>query len=165
MTVSALSTLLKWSDWPPDRITSMALPVPEPLSCPATTVPRPARLSCWATVTRVWLALLVPAAGYDVTAKDFRTWAGTVQAARYLGEAGAYETLKQAERTLREAIGRVAAALGNTPAVCRKSYIHPAIVTAYLERKIAVVAVDDKESSALRPDKSATLAWLRVLSS
>ena len=108
-------------------------------------------------------------AGYGVTAKDFRTWAGTVLMARFLGEAGKFDTIKQTKRALREAIGRVAAALGNTPAVCRKSYIHPAVISAYLDGKfvLEIAAADGDGCGAktlsLRPEEAATLALLRQL--
>jgi DNA topoisomerase-1 len=70
--------------------------------------------------------------GEDFTAKDFRTWAGTVLATIALNTAGAFETKKQAKANLKDAIGAVAKILGNTPTVCRQCYIHPAVVEAYL---------------------------------
>ena len=107
-------------------------------------------------------------AGFDVTAKDFRTWAGTVLMARFLKEAGAFDTIKQTKRAVRAAIGRVAAALGNTPAVCRKSYIHPAVICAYLDGKL-VLGTDAETgngsadgTSRLRPEEEATFALLRA---
>jgi len=69
--------------------------------------------------------------GEDFTAKDFRTWAGTVLAAIALSTAGAFETKKQAKANVKNAIGAVAKILGNTPAVCRECYIHPSVVEAY----------------------------------
>ena len=69
--------------------------------------------------------------GEDFTAKDFRTWAGTVLAAIALTAAGDFETKKQAN--IKNAIGAVAKILRNTPAVCRKCYIHPAVLEAYLD--------------------------------
>jgi DNA topoisomerase-1 len=102
-------------------------------------------------------------AGYDVTAKDFRTWAGTVLMARFLKEAGPFDTLKQAKRTLREAIGRVAAALGNTPAVCRKSYVHPTVISAYLDGTLVredAVKTRNGAGAGLRPEEEAALALL-----
>jgi len=69
----------------------------------------------------------------DFTAKDFRTWAGTVLAAIALNAAGAFETKKQAKASVKNAIGAVAKILRNTPAVCRKCYIHPAVLETYLE--------------------------------
>jgi DNA topoisomerase-1 len=71
--------------------------------------------------------------GQDFTAKDFRTWSGTVLAAIALNAAGAFETKKQAKARVKNAIGAVAKILRNTPAVCRKCYIHPAVLETYLE--------------------------------
>jgi DNA topoisomerase I len=70
--------------------------------------------------------------GEDFTAKDFRTWTGTVLAAVALGKLGASETKRQAKANIKHAIGAVAEILGNTPAICRQCYIHPAVVEAYL---------------------------------
>jgi DNA topoisomerase I len=67
----------------------------------------------------------------DVTAKDFRTWWGTVIAALYLREMGPAETERERKANLKTAAEAAAKALGNTPTVCRKCYIHPAIVEAY----------------------------------
>src|SRR5205807_2614074 len=66
--------------------------------------------------------------GADFTAKDFRTWAGTVLAALALQEFQAFDSQAQAKRNLVAAIERVAKRLGNTTAVCRKCYIHPAVI-------------------------------------
>ncbi|HZZ63794.1 MAG TPA: DNA topoisomerase IB [Roseiarcus sp.] len=105
-------------------------------------------------------------AGYGVTAKDFRTWAGTVLMTRFLKEAGPFNTLKQAKRSLRDAIGRVAAALGNTSAVCRKSYIHPAVISAHLDGALVREGVVKAGASAgararaLRAEEAAALALL-----
>jgi DNA topoisomerase I len=100
-------------------------------------------------------------AGYDVTAKDFRTWAGTVLMTRFLEEAGPFDTLNQAKRAMRESIGRVAAALGNTPAVCRKSYIHPAVISAYLDGAlVGDGAAKIRTADGLRPEEEAALALL-----
>jgi DNA topoisomerase-1 len=71
--------------------------------------------------------------GEDFTAKDFRTWAGTVLAAIALSAAGEFETEKQAKAKIKNAVGAVATVLGNTPAICRKCYVHPAILEAYLK--------------------------------
>ena len=70
--------------------------------------------------------------GRDITAKDFRTWAGTVLMARFLEASGQFESETKAKRAISAAVKQVAAALGNTPSVCRKSYIHPAVTGAYL---------------------------------
>jgi DNA topoisomerase-1 len=78
-------------------------------------------------------AYLEEIAGEDFTAKDFRTWAGTVLAAVALQEFAAVDSKTQARRNVVRAIERVATQLGNTPAICRKSYVHPAVIDAYLE--------------------------------
>jgi len=71
--------------------------------------------------------------GRDVTAKDFRTWAGTMLAAESLREMGPASTKRAAERNVLCAVDRTAERLGNTRAVCRKYYIHPALIEAYLQ--------------------------------
>jgi DNA topoisomerase-1 len=71
--------------------------------------------------------------GEDFTAKDFRTWAGTVLAAKALAATRAFSSAKQAKRNIVQAIESVAKRLGNTRSVCRKCYIHPAIFDAYLD--------------------------------
>lgn len=68
----------------------------------------------------------------DFTAKDFRTWAGTVLAALALSEFKKYDNQAEAKRNVVAAIERVAKQLGNTPAICRKSYVHPEILSAYM---------------------------------
>jgi DNA topoisomerase-1 len=69
--------------------------------------------------------------GEDVTSKDFRTWAGTVLAVEALRECRRHRTRKGVQREVVGAIDRVAERLGNTRAVCRKSYIHPAVLAAF----------------------------------
>jgi DNA topoisomerase I len=70
--------------------------------------------------------------GDDFSAKDFRTWAGTILAARFFREAVVTPETNGAKKELVRAIARVAEELGNTPAVCKKCYIHPAVIAAYL---------------------------------
>src|SRR6202049_1794283 len=70
--------------------------------------------------------------GEDFTAKDFRTWAGTVLAAIALNAVGEFETKKQAKANIKNAVMAVAKTLGNTPAICRKCYVHPAVFENYL---------------------------------
>jgi DNA topoisomerase I len=70
--------------------------------------------------------------GEDFTAKDFRTWAGTVLAAIALRKLGPFETKKQAKANIKDAVTVVSKLLRNTPAVCRKCYIHPAVLESYL---------------------------------
>ena len=71
--------------------------------------------------------------GDDFTAKDFRTWAGTVLAAMALSAQEPFENKSQAKKNVKAAIGAVAEMLGNTPAICRKCYIHPAVLETYLD--------------------------------
>jgi DNA topoisomerase I len=111
-------------------------------------------------------AYLKAITGSDITAKDFRTWAGTVLMARFLLEAGGCENVTATKRALNAAIKRVAAALGNTPAVCRKSYIHPAVCNAYLGGGLALAAAPAAAGGAgLRPEEAALLAMLRASAS
>jgi len=71
-------------------------------------------------------------AGREFTAKDFRTWAGTMRAAWALSAGEPVSSASQAKRALARAVESVAGRLGNTPAVCRRSYIHPAVLDGYL---------------------------------
>jgi len=71
--------------------------------------------------------------GRDITAKDFRTWAGTMLAARELFLLGPAKSQREAERNMIRAIDAVAKRLGNTRTVCRKYYVHPGLVRAYLQ--------------------------------
>lgn len=78
------------------------------------------------------------ATGAEVTAKDFRTFTGSVLAARALLSLRPPESQVEAKANVREAVEAVARRLGNTPAICRKCYIHPAIIDAYLEGALAL---------------------------
>lgn len=78
-------------------------------------------------------AFLKRIAGDDFTAKDFRTWAATVLAAWALNEFEEIDSEAAAKRNIVSAVKRVARQLGNTPAVCRQSYIHPEILDAYMD--------------------------------
>ncbi len=112
-------------------------------------------------------AYLREATGRDITAKDFRTWAGTVLAAIALKE---FETLDSSARTkknVKAAIERVAARLGNTPTICRKCYVHPEVVNAYLDgtlmqeiqEEVDAELRDDLEK--LKPEEAALLVLLK----
>jgi DNA topoisomerase-1 len=70
--------------------------------------------------------------GEDFTAKDFRTWAGTVLAAVALNALDVYQTKKEAKANVKNAIKAVSKILGNTPTVCRKCYVHPAVLETYM---------------------------------
>jgi DNA topoisomerase-1 len=75
--------------------------------------------------------------GRDFTAKDFRTWMGTVLAAQALQEMTMFASDSQGKRNILKAVEAVAGILGNTRSVCRKCYIHPAIIDSYLDRTLA----------------------------
>ena len=81
-------------------------------------------------------AYLRETTGEDFTAKDFRTWGGTVLALSALLEADTGETEREANQAVVEAIKRVAGELGNRPATCRKYYVHPAVIQAFLARSL-----------------------------
>src|SRR6266581_6410798 len=101
----------------------------------------------------------------NFTAKDFRTWAGTLLTAIALNAQGAFETKKQAKANVKTAVCAVAQLLGNTPAICRKCYVHPAIVEAYLSRtQIAGLgqAIENTTRINLRAVECAVLKFLRA---
>ncbi len=87
--------------------------------------------------------------GEEFSAKDFRTWAGTVLAAVALRELERFETKAQAKKNLVQAIESVAQRLGNTPAVCRKCYIHPVVMESYLDG-VTLARVRAKAAETLR---------------
>lgn len=82
-------------------------------------------------------AYLADLSGRHITAKDFRTWGGTMLAGSKLRELGPAETMREAKKNINIAIDAVAERLGNTRAVCRSYYIHPALLEAYLEGRTA----------------------------
>lgn len=101
----------------------------------------------------------------DVTAKDFRTWAGTVLAAMALSEFDKVDGEAAAKRNIKNAIVSVATRLGNTPTICRKCYVHPEVLECYLEGSLVdtlnqKVARELKGLAALSPEEAATLALL-----
>jgi DNA topoisomerase I len=107
-------------------------------------------------------AYIREAAGDDFTAKDFRTWAGTVLAARALQDATGPR--RPSNRDVKRAIERVAERLGNTPSVCRKCYVHPDVIAAYLDGTLAAAMgrhVAARRGPTLRADEAAVLTLLR----
>lgn len=74
--------------------------------------------------------------GEDFTAKDFRTWAGTVQAALLLQDTGEASSKTQCRHNIVRAIEAVSEKLGNTPAICRKCYVHPIILASYADHSL-----------------------------
>jgi DNA topoisomerase I len=113
-------------------------------------------------------AYLKEITGRDITAKDFRTWAGTVLAALALHEVEEFDSAAQAKRNVRSAIERVAARLGNTTTICRKCYVHPEVLDAYLDRNLALEIQSRvekelrEEIGGLQPEEAAVLAMLRL---
>jgi DNA topoisomerase I len=105
--------------------------------------------------------------GGDFTAKDFRTWAGTVLAGIALQEFQKFDSQAQAKKNLMQAIESVAARLGNTPAICRKCYIHPEILDGYLQgatiQTIRVRAENElkKGLHQLQPEEAAVVVFLQ----
>ena len=112
-------------------------------------------------------AYLQQITGHHFTAKDFRTWAGTVMAARALQEFAEFDSQVQAKQNVVRAIETVAQRLGNTRAVSRKSYVHPAIIDAYLDGSLLSTLrqrVEQELSEGLEdlePEEAAVLAFLR----
>ncbi len=82
-------------------------------------------------------AYLREVSGEEITAKDFRTWAATNLAAMALAEFEMYDSQAKAKKNVVAAVESVAARLGNTPAICRKCYIHPAVFEGYLDGSLA----------------------------
>jgi DNA topoisomerase I len=100
-------------------------------------------------------------AGEAFTAKDFRTWSGTVLAARALRDLGPAETKTATTANIVAAIDQVAARLGNTRAVCRSSYIHPSVLAGYETSALLTFTCELTEETGLDPDEQWTLAFLR----
>jgi DNA topoisomerase-1 len=105
--------------------------------------------------------------GADFTAKDFRTWAGTVLAALALQEFEAFDSEAAAKRNITRAIEHVSGKLGNTVSICRKCYVHPEVFDAYLDGSLAAGLKQDIEASLkddlphLSPEEVVVLAFLQ----
>jgi DNA topoisomerase-1 len=110
-------------------------------------------------------AYLQEVAGEAFTAKDFRTWGGTVLAARSLRESGSFESQTAMKANIVAAVDAVAARLGNTRAVCRAAYIHPAVVLGYERGELCLFDCDDAAESSLDADERWTLAFLKDVES
>jgi DNA topoisomerase I len=111
-------------------------------------------------------AYLKEITGQDITAKDFRTWHGTVMAALALQEFQTFDTNAAAKKNIKAAIERVASRLGNTPTICRKCYVHPEILNTYVEGSLLLDVKEEVEAelredlSTLRPEEAAVLTLL-----
>ena len=103
----------------------------------------------------------------EFTAKDFRTWAGTVLVCMTLREFESFASETEAKRNIVQAIKRVAARLGNTPSVCRKCYVHPAVLDFYMNGTMLEVVKwparqeDADSAEALRQEEEALLRLLQ----
>jgi DNA topoisomerase-1 len=106
--------------------------------------------------------------GRDITAKDFRTWAGTVMAALALREFQSFDSQAAVKKNLRAAIESVASRLGNTPTICRKCYIHPEILSSFAEGALLLEIKQEVESElredlgSLKPEEAAVLGLLEA---
>ena len=113
-------------------------------------------------------AYLKEISGAEFTAKDFRTWAGTKLAAEALAEFEMVDSEASAKKNVVAAIERVAARLGNTTTVCRKCYVHPAVIDAYMDGD-TVASVQDRVEDELTehlgtlpPEEAAVLTLLHA---
>jgi DNA topoisomerase-1 len=113
-------------------------------------------------------AYLQEITGRDITAKDFRTWAGTMLAAEALRATGPAETKREAEKNIIAAVDLTAKRLGNTRSVCRKYYIHPALIEAYLAGSVLPPLPERKwnkrksQGPTLRQHELDVLAFLKA---
>ncbi len=110
-------------------------------------------------------AYLKEITGEDFTAKDFRTWAGTILAAEALWQQEPSKSQTAAKKVVVQAIDNVAGALGNTRAVCRKSYIHPNVIQAYMDGTLRDILERHAKAegvpvAGLRPEERALLGFL-----
>ena len=106
--------------------------------------------------------------GEDFTAKDFRTWAGTVLAALALSEFEQFDDEAKAKKNIRAAIESVSSRLGNTPTICRKCYVHPEILSCYLDGDLLLDVKEEVEAElrdlleGLKPEEAAVLTLLKA---
>jgi DNA topoisomerase-1 len=112
-------------------------------------------------------AYLRDACGEDFTAKDFRTWAGTVQTALALAETGPFRSETEAKRNIADAIKNTASQLGNRPATCRNYYVHPAVTDGYLDGTLLNIVKPPEETGEplagtdLHPEERAVMKLLQ----
>jgi DNA topoisomerase I len=106
--------------------------------------------------------------GQEFTAKDFRTWAGTLLAVAALRACGTCGTESERKKSIAQAIDRVRERLGNTRAVCRKYYVHPSVINAFMEGTLpapCAVEVEGDAGTGLTPEERSVLAILQQQSS
>lgn len=106
--------------------------------------------------------------GEEITAKDFRTWAATNLAALALQEFELFDTEAKRKRAVVRAVERVAKHLGNTPAICRRCYIHPAIFDGYLDGTLLTTLKEQTQTylaenvAGMTAEEAAVAAFLRL---
>ena len=103
--------------------------------------------------------------GPQYSAKDFRTWGGTLRAATVLAELGPARDEREAKRNVALAMRLVSSELGNTPAICRSSYVHPIVIARYLDEGDAIALPAARRHAADRghahsPEERALIAFL-----
>ncbi|MDP9170716.1 MAG: DNA topoisomerase IB [Acidobacteriota bacterium] len=101
--------------------------------------------------------------GEDFSAKDFRTWAGTIQTAVALTEIGPAANATEAKRNIVEAIRRTSKRLGNRPATCRNYYVHPAILDSYLDGSLVGALKGDPEQCVVNIIRKRSKALIEAL--
>ncbi|MBM1174448.1 DNA topoisomerase IB [Microvirga arabica] len=112
-------------------------------------------------------AYLKEITGRDITAKDFRTWAGTVLAALALKEFEEFDSEAKAKKNIRAAIEKVSGRLGNTPSICRKCYVHPEVFSSYMDGELLLDVKEEIETElredlpSLKPEEAAVLTLLQ----
>ncbi len=104
-------------------------------------------------------------AQFPYTAKDFRTWGGTLRAATVLAELGKGKSLSERKKNVVTAVRLVASELGNTPTICRKSYVHPVVVMKYLRSGTTITLPAHAKASGLNgvgyaPEEEALISFL-----
>jgi len=103
-------------------------------------------------------------AQFPYTAKDFRTWGGTLRAATVLADLGKGKSQSERKKNVVTAVRLVAAELGNTPTICRKSYVHPVVVMRYLRSGTTITLPKHLKASANgvghAPEESALIEFL-----
>lgn len=106
--------------------------------------------------------------GEEITAKDFRTWAATHLAAEALREFEQFDSEAKRKKAIVDAVKKVAEHLGNTPAICRRCYIHPAILDGYLEGTLLDALANEAQAyleqnvHGMKPEEAAVTAFLRL---
>ena len=106
--------------------------------------------------------------GEDITAKDFRTWAATHLAAQALREFEEFDSDAKRKKAIVDAVKKVATHLGNTPAICRRSYIHPAVLDGYMDGTLLQSLADEagayleENIHGMKPEEAAVTAFLRL---